>query len=573
MGLRLAVANGNWSSPSTWNGGVVPTVGDIVASNGFTVTIDQNINVDTLTNAVANPVSAVPTMTGYTTPSGIVTSSGEYNTGSLAWYAFDNNSGTAWRTSLPQVGWVAYEFTSLKTITTYVVVGDAGYAPKNFTFEGWDGSSWIVLDTVTNNTSGTITRSIASPGSYIKYRLNVTTNIMGGVFTVVGSLILYEGADSTVASVAGGGFVLTGSHTVTLTNTSSGLIANTAGSTICLTYNGTGTATVNANIYSGSNLTAQTYMLKSGNGTLNFNGILDGNAERALYIGNNCGTTNIVGTVRKTGGSITTRSILGVGTGNTINITGNVEANVPGGGSTKQTFVSSGSNVINITGTVTAAPANQVYDFAFIPSANDIINVVGSVIGPSGGSLTFTAAIGSTSNPAWYLKVIGSIVAGTGLPAIQNTNSSAINIFSGPFISSTNGIQPFYVARMHYQRTLGSYYEFRDNSTNGALPPAANAPATRLNSPEVGSDLPTVANVRFGTTYGYGSLTGTLRMPHPNQVTYGVAVDNTFGTAVLTAASVWDYLVDSITVENSIGMRLKNVATPQTTGSQLAALL
>ena len=53
---------------------------------------------------------------------------------------------------------------------------------------------------------------------------------------------------------------------------------------------------------------------------------------------------------------------------------------------------------------------------------------------------------------------------------------------------------------MHYRRTLGSYYEFRDNSTNGALPPAAPAPATRLNSPEVGSDLPVVADVRFGTS-------------------------------------------------------------------------
>jgi hypothetical protein len=62
-------------------------------------------------------------------------------------------------------------------------------------------------------------------------------------------------------------------------------------------------------------------------------------------------------------------------------------------------------------------------------------------------------------------------------------------------------------------------------------------------------------------------------MPSANQVTFGIAVDNTFGNAVLTAASVWDYLVSNITVENSIGMRLKNVSTPQITGEQLEAFL
>jgi hypothetical protein len=62
-------------------------------------------------------------------------------------------------------------------------------------------------------------------------------------------------------------------------------------------------------------------------------------------------------------------------------------------------------------------------------------------------------------------------------------------------------------------------------------------------------------------------------MPSANQVTFGIPVDNTFGNAVLTAASVWDYLISNITVENSIGMRLKNVSTPQITGEQLEAFL
>lgn len=577
MAQRAAVANGNWSLASTWNGGVLPGPGDIVGSNGFAVTIDQNINVDSLANAAVALTSAVPVMTSNTTPSGVAASSGVWtnNPAYEAWTAF-NSAQFGYLANLGPF-WLSYEFTTARVISSYAVGATTNGSMRDWTFEAWNGASWVVLHTVTNylaaswSSSGYTSPNIGNTTAYIRYRFNCTA-INTGSYVQMTNVRLFEIYSS--ASVAGGGFTLTGSHTVTLTNTSSGLVANTAGPTICLTYNGTGNATVNANIYSGSTLTAQTYMLKSGNGILNFNGILDGNSERALFINNNCGITNIVGTIRKTGGSISTRSILGVGTGNTINITGNVETNVTGGGNSKQTFFSNGSNVINITGNVTAAVSNQIYDFAFIPGTNDIITVVGSVIGPLGSSLiSYIAAIGSVNNPVWYLKVIGSIIAGTGFPAIQNTNGGAINIFTGPFISSANGIQPFYVARMHYQRTLGSYYEFRDSSTNGALPPAANAPTTRLNSPEVGSDLPTVANVRFGTTYGYGSLVGTLRMPTANQVTYGVAVDNTFGAAVLTAASVWDYLVDNITTANSIGLRLKNVSTPQTVGSQLASLL
>jgi len=45
MADRWAVANGNWSSTSTWNGGTLPASGDDVFADGFTVTIDQAITV------------------------------------------------------------------------------------------------------------------------------------------------------------------------------------------------------------------------------------------------------------------------------------------------------------------------------------------------------------------------------------------------------------------------------------------------------------------------------------------------------------------------------------------------
>lgn len=52
MAVRYAVATGNWSSAWTWDGfTTIPAAGDVVHSNGFIVTINQDITVGTLTNA------------------------------------------------------------------------------------------------------------------------------------------------------------------------------------------------------------------------------------------------------------------------------------------------------------------------------------------------------------------------------------------------------------------------------------------------------------------------------------------------------------------------------------------
>lgn len=49
MAERWAVANGNWSSLATWNGGAsLPASGDDVYANNFTVTVDQNVTVNSL---------------------------------------------------------------------------------------------------------------------------------------------------------------------------------------------------------------------------------------------------------------------------------------------------------------------------------------------------------------------------------------------------------------------------------------------------------------------------------------------------------------------------------------------
>ena len=54
MALKYPLASGVWSNAANWNGGTLPIAGDDVRANGFTVTIDQDINVLQIsTNALA----------------------------------------------------------------------------------------------------------------------------------------------------------------------------------------------------------------------------------------------------------------------------------------------------------------------------------------------------------------------------------------------------------------------------------------------------------------------------------------------------------------------------------------
>lgn len=90
---------------------------------------------------------------------------------------------------------------------------------------------------------------------------------------------------------------------------------------------------------------------------------------------------------------------------------------------------------------------------------------------------------------------------------------------------------------------------------------------------DIAGQVPAQSDVRFGVSYQSGSKTGTAYIPSPSSVGFGVPVDNTTGTAALTPASVWDAATSSLTTSGSIGERLKNASTVDTTGDQLAALL
>jgi hypothetical protein len=65
----------------------------------------------------------------------------------------------------------------------------------------------------------------------------------------------------------------------------------------------------------------------------------------------------------------------------------------------------------------------------------------------------------------------------------------------------------------------------------------------------------------------------SLAVPPTNRVSLGIPVDNTVGTAVLTADDVWNAQTSAMNTPGSIGKRLKNASTVDSTGDQLTSLL
>ena len=363
MGLKVAVANGNWSNPAILSAGILPLHEDFVATNGFTVTLDQNITALGLTNTAQSYTSAVPAMTGYTTPSGIVTAS-DAGYGNNPFAVFSTPAPASgepggWTTYVGGPQWVAYEFTSSQIIKVYMVgAQDSGLAPKNWTFEAWNGSTWIVLDTQINQvfTTATLTYNISNTTSYSKYRLFVSLRkdgVTSGNFTMR-SLRMFTSVSYMQNSVAGGGFVLTNGVTVTTT----GATGLSAASTDLITFSSSGTSTINCgigNILRPTSQTAISTIKVTGGGTLN----VTGNLEPA----NNVATSRNLH-ILTTAGAV-------------VNVTGRVYG---GTSNAILTEVSCTLNVIgNVLGSVTNGPVAGIYF-----NAGGILNVTGNVFGSFG---------------------------------------------------------------------------------------------------------------------------------------------------------------------------------------------
>lgn len=298
------------------------------------------------------------------------------------------------------------------------------------------------------------------------------------------------------------------------------------------------------------------------------------------------GTLNITGACRGSGGGI---GVNNASTG-TVAITGDCSGNITGtGGGTGLHGANNAStgtltvtgNCTGSTGGSTGAGVNNASTGTVTITGNCTGNVnnVG-VSNASTGTMTITGnctggtstSAGAANTSTGTMIVNGSIYASETAHGVSGGNRAQVTRLTGPFYTTdTFGVNPIGCLAWRWDTALS-------NTTFIEVPSSVvvNGVFVRRNlvTPDNATNFPSASNVRSGTTYGISSaLTGTCAVPPAASVATGVPVDNTTGTAALTPADFWNALTSGMTTSGSIGVRLKNASTLDSTGQQLADAL
>ncbi len=150
------------------------------------------------------PVNLIPVMTSNTAPSGIASASSVWSANNhQPFQVFDGkDSDYGWSTvGGTLTGWIAYEFDKPTTVNKYTLkprnndIDFSTEAAKDWTFEGWDGANWVVLDTRADIT-GWVKKvskefTFTNDTAYKKYRLNITKNNGNTSFVTLGEMQMF----------------------------------------------------------------------------------------------------------------------------------------------------------------------------------------------------------------------------------------------------------------------------------------------------------------------------------------------------------------------------------------------
>jgi len=276
-------------------------------------------------------------------------------------------------------------------------------------------------------------------------------------------------------------------------------------------------------------------MRSNGSGTVNITGSCSGGSGGTSFAVNNNSTGTVTITGNITGGSGADSIGANNASTGTMTITGNSTGGSASGGIGLR---NQSTGTVTIVGTATATAT---------------LNCHGA-LNLSTGLLTVTRAVGN----AYGIGAAG----GTGLAYGLNSNNIGSDTRAEELEYGENGAPP----------TFGAV-KVVAASNNKCIVELTTSAQKTLADPSDGTGQANEADVRSGTSYALGNKTGTCAVPAAGSVALGVAVDNTTGTAVLTPAAVWDALTSGMTTSGSIGARLKNAATLDSTGQQLADAL
>ena len=248
------------------------------------------------------------------------------------------------------------------------------------------------------------------------------------------------------------------------------------------------------------------------------------------------GTVTITGSVNGAAGSAT--AVIGNLSTGTIIVTGSVSAGSVGPG-----ILNNSTGTIIVTGSVTASVGGY-----------GISNTVAGTTLITGSVAASRNASGVILTGAGLLRIQGPISASTVFPGIQSTSTG--NVFlTGPFLN-VNNRNAVYAQNLQLISGSTPTWQF-DTETYGGTKILYTSGAV--------AGYPSASNVRSGTVYGDANqFTGTVAIPAASNVIRGALVDATTGSASFTTQNVWSYATASMTASNSIGARLRNIATVAT---------
>lgn len=365
--------------------------------------------------------------------------------------------------------------------------------------------------------------------------------------------------DLTVASVrttqrtggtAGGGWILNGGVTLTAD------VRPYTSDCVLFSADSPAESTIVGTIYSGIRSgTDKTGVLHAGSGTL-------------YCVGSIMHRYNYGSGVVLTGTGIldVTGSVAGYYNGGSwgIRLNGSGTARVTGEVYSDGISIDGGSGQLQITGSV----ASSDYRAINIASSSAATTITGTV---SGG--TSTNAHGITNSGAGPIIVIGDVAAGTarGANGIFNNNSSAYIAVDGNLIAGTGGglgVTPIYSQNLAIINPTHHSTQYAGGSSDSPVYDGNIYTYYGILATGSTSGQPAESDVRKDTVYGpSGELTGTLAVPPASAVGVGVPVDDTVGTAALTADSVWDYVREGsivvyrqLVAEHIVAIELANLA-------------
>lgn len=410
-------------------------------------------------------------------------------------------------------------------------------------------------------------------------------NWNGGTKPVAGDDVYADGKtvtideDITVASIrntqrsggtANGSFTLTTSRTI-----NANIIAGNGNSQSCVYVNTTGISlTVNGNITAGSNSDAHGIYIDN-LAILNVNGNIFGgtggirpvgvfvvrqtninvvgnvtagsssNAHAIQSNGNNTSTITVTGAV--TGGSGGTAT----GIRNEGNVTIIVNGNVNGGSGASGIGINNvTTGLVTVNGNVTGGAGSN--SFGVNNGATGTVLITGNATGGEGST-----AYGANNTSTGLLRVYGSAI-GNDYGLGYSTNNGTPGVFgfgtNAGAIQATTTVRSIRYGAKGQSPTAGlvqlDITSLANSSARFRTEPNSFTEYT-FGPPENIGGQPTPSDVRLGVVYNFGNRTGTCAVPGAASVVVGVPVDNTVGTAAITAA----------TIRSALGMASANLDT------------